>query len=86
MPTPGGSDVDLQKLGYEIVEPISFDVFSIDGQTSSDTGRTNLPVTPVKIERLQRYAEDWDDAEKEGPQWTMTRGNFDLPSAPSSPS
>jgi len=68
MPTPGSADIDLQKLGYEIAEPISYEAFPIDGEPSSDTGKSDTPSKSVRSERSPRYAEDWDDAQKEKPQ------------------
>lgn len=68
MPTPSGADVDLQRIGYEIAEPISYEAFPIDGEPSSDTGKSETPSKPARSERSPRYAEDWDDAQKEKPQ------------------
>src|SRR6185369_94238 len=68
MSRPGGTEVDVQKLGYEIAEPISYEAFPIDGEPSNDTAKSDAPSKSVRSERSARYAEDWDDAQKERPQ------------------
>jgi hypothetical protein len=68
MSRPGGTELDEQKLGYEIAEPISYEAFPTDGEPSNDTAKSGAPSKSVRSERSARYAEDWDDAQKERPQ------------------
>ena len=68
MSRPESTEFDVQKLGYEIAEPISYETFPIDGEPSSGATKSDAPSKSVRSDRSARYAEEWDDAQKEKPQ------------------
>src|SRR5438477_5528414 len=68
MSRPESTEFDVQTLGYEIAEPISYETFPIDGEPSSGATKSDAPSKSVRSDRSARYAEEWDDAQKEKPQ------------------